>query len=318
MKHIRILTVLALILWTGFLHAQQEPMYGQYLFNNTVINPAQAGANGINLWGALARNQWVGIDGAPRTETAFVNLRLPNNLGLAVGIYQDRLGPETNLQFQTDLAYQAQLSSDWYLAGGIRLIANHIRLDLTSIPNVEPGDPYFNENISSGILINAGAGLLAYSEQSFFGISIPKAFKNQIQIGDDQALDFSTRVARHVFAYGGVNLQLSREMMLTPSFLVKYSDHAPVQLDLNAMFNYGEVLDFGPLLRSNVIEINNWFDAIGFAVGIRFLDNWHLGYMYEYPMTDLVLATRQTHEISLRFFWDTKLQRRIRSPRYFL
>ncbi len=318
MKHFKILTVIILSLWAGSLFAQQEPMYGQYLFNNTVINPAQAGANGINQWGILARNQWLGIDGAPRTETAFVNLRLPHQLGLSAGIYQDRLGPETNLQFQTDLAYHARLSNYRYMSAGIRVIVNHTRLNLTGIPNVEPGDPYFQEDVSSGVLLNAGAGLLIYSEYSFWGISIPKAFKNQIQIGENQGLDFTQRGARHVFIYGGVNLELSREMLLTPSFLIKYSDNAPLQLDMNAMFNYNEVLDFGPLLRSNLIDINDWFDAVGFALGIRLSERWYLGYMYEYPLTDLVLATRQTHEISLRFIWDTKQQRRIRSPRYFL
>lgn len=321
MKQLKIYLAFLIIAIPLVLNAQQEPMYGQYIFNNSVINPAQAGGGNANQWGVLARHQWIGIDGAPKTETAFANFRLPGQLGLAIGIYQDRLGPEINLQFQADLAYHARLSENWYLAGGLRIIGSHLKVNMSRVPHIDPDNPYFHEDLSSGLLLNAGVGLLAYTESSFFGIAIPKAFRNQLGINEPGIIDFRKKEVRHLFAYAGSNIAISDEMTFIPSALFKYSENAPVQLDLNAVISFQNVLDFGPLLRSNVIEINNWFDAIGFLIGIQFLDNWYLGYMYEYPLTDLQHAAgplRQTHELSLRFIWDTKHHRRIGSPRYFL
>ncbi len=300
------------------LYGQQEPMYGQYIFNNSIINPAQAGGYAMNRIGLLARNQWVGIDGAPKTETVYANLRLPGQLGLGIGLYQDRLGPEVNLQFQTDLAYHAKISDKLFLSGGIRLVAAHVRLNLMDVPNVDPGNPFFQENLSSGLMLNAGAGLLLYSGKSYFGLSVPKVFRNQIGISKPGDIDFKKKENIHMFAYGGTNLGLTDEIMFMPSTLLKYSDGAPLQLDLNAIFGYRDMLDFGPLLRSNLSGSNNLVDATGFLVGIRFLDNWYMGYMYEYPLTDLRTITRQTHEISLRYTWGARQENRIRSPRYFL
>lgn len=318
MKHVKLHILLIFILLPVFALAQQEPMYGQYLFNNSVINPAQAGAYSANRFGILARNQWMGIDGAPRTESAYANLQLPRRLGLALSIYQDRLGPEVNLQFQTDLAYHTPISDKLFLAGGIRLIASHLRVNLSDVPNVDPANPFFQENISSGLLFNAGAGLLMYSSTSYVGIAIPRVFRNQIGINQPGLADFRKKENIHLFTYAGTNIDLSDEILFMPSTLFKYIDGAPMQLDLNAVFGYNDLLDFGPMLRTNLFEGNNWLDATGFLIGLRFLENWYLGYMYEYPLTSLQTATRQTHEISLRFTWDPKSESKIRSPRYFL
>lgn len=318
MKHSKLHILLIFMLLPVFAFAQQEPMYGQYLFNNSVINPAQAGAYSANRFGILARNQWMGIDGAPRTESAYANLLLPRRLGLALSIYQDRLGPEVNIQFQTDLAYHTPISDKFSLAGGIRLIAAHLRVNLSDVPNVDPANPFFQENLSSGLLFNAGAGLLAYTPKSFVGLSIPRIFRNQIGINQPGLADFRKRENIHLFAYAGTNLDLSDEILFMPSTLFKYIDGAPMQLDLNTVFGYKDILDFGPMLRTNLFEGNDWLDATGFLIGLRFLENWYLGYMYEYPLTNLQTATRQTHEISLRFTWDSRRESKIRSPRYFL
>ena len=305
---------LLLLLIPAALYGQQEPMYGQYIFNSSVINPAQAGGNNSNQAGALARLQWVGFEDAPRTETLFANFRLPHNLGMAVGVYQDRLGVQTNIQLQADLAYHAQLSDSWSLAGGLRGVGMHFKASLTDIEGVDPNNPYFQDD-PSDFMFNVGAGLLAYNQRTYFGISTPKILKNEIEVGDAA---FDINESRHFFAYAGTNLALSDEMSFMPSTMFRFIEDAPIQLDLNTVFGYGDVLDFGPMVRTNFDGDIDWIDAVGFLIGITFLDNWYLGYMYEYPTGDINNISMQTHEISLRFSWDTVRERFIRSPRYFL
>jgi len=318
MKNLKKYFVLLLMLMPLVLYGQQEPMYGQYIFNSSVLNPAQAGADNTSHFGVLARNQWVGIDGAPKTETLYGNFRLPKDLGVSVGLYQDRLGPEVNLHFQTDLAYHAQLSRNIYLAGGIRFNVSHLRVNLAELEHVDPRNPYFHENLSSGLQLNAGIGFLAYNQKTFVGLSLPRAFRNRIKITEADVADFRKQEVRHLFLYGGTNLDLAGgEVTFTPSTLIKYGEDSPLQLDLNAVFNFVDVLEAGPLLRSNLTGDNDWFDAVGFMAGIRLFERWYFGYVYEHPLTSLRHATRQTHEISLRFIWDQKYPTRVRSPRYF-
>ncbi|MBW6498151.1 MAG: type IX secretion system membrane protein PorP/SprF [Bacteroidales bacterium] len=296
----------------GMAYSQQVPMYGQYIFNNSVINPAQAGVNDHSQWGVLGRYQWRGVEGAPVTHTAFFNSRLPGNMGFTIGIYQDNIGPVRDHTLQTDFAYHARLSESWYLSGGLRVVASIIKLNLLELENLDPGDPYFNQNLSSGLHFNVGAGLLAFSEKVFLGVSLPKAQRK----GFGDANQMQSIVSRHLFLYGGATFDLVDNFVVTPSFLFKDSERAPAQLDLNLVFGYNEVFDFGPMLRSNFS--NSWLDAVGFLVGMKVTPSWYFGYMYEYPTNDMNLATKQTHEISLRYLWGAKQRLKIRSPRYFL
>jgi len=45
-------------------HAQQLPLYSQYLYNKFLINPAVAGSDGFTSLNITAREQWVGYSGA--------------------------------------------------------------------------------------------------------------------------------------------------------------------------------------------------------------------------------------------------------------
>ncbi len=315
MKNFKTIIALAGLLITSVVYAQQEPMYGQYIFNNSVLNPAQAGAENKSQWGVLSRFQFVGIDGAPNTNTAYVNLKLPRQLGLAVGLYQDKLGIEEHFQLQADLAYHARLTERWRLSAGIRAMASNHNFKFRELEHLQPGDPYFAENISSGILLNAGAGLLLSSQRSFFGIAMPRVFVKDMQVYDPGDHLFFNEKNRHLFAYAGTNIPLAQSLEFVPSTLFKYADDAPVQLDVNTILVYDDVFSFGPLMRSNLTD--GWVDAVGFLIGLRLGENWQFGYVFEYPTNSLNLATKQTHEISLRFLWGRDRDR-FRSPRYFL
>jgi type IX secretion system PorP/SprF family membrane protein len=59
--------LLCFFLITGW--AQQQVMFTQYMFNGLAINPAYAGSHETISMTALARKQWVGLEGAPSTQT---------------------------------------------------------------------------------------------------------------------------------------------------------------------------------------------------------------------------------------------------------
>lgn len=299
-------------------------MFGQYIFNNTVVNPAHAGSNADNEFGVIARSQWMGIDGAPRSETVYANMKLGRSLGLSLGIYQDRLGPETNLHFKTDLAYHARLTADWRLAGGIRVFMSNHKINFTDIPNIDPTDPLFSEDVRSGLLMNLGAGLLAYNQKYFVGLSVPRVFSSHVEVLDSQIGSTSPQVDlreitnMHIFAYAGANFELYDDLVFMPSVMYRHVTDAPIQSDINTFFGFKDVLEFGPFLRTNIVDKHSRLDAVGFVVGLRFLRNWHFGYLYEYPLSDLNLKTRQTHEISLKLMLPSRHDQRPVSPRYFI
>jgi type IX secretion system PorP/SprF family membrane protein len=199
-----------------------------------------------------------------------------------------------------------RLNERWNMSGGLRVIGSRITANLASLDNVQAGDPNFSQNINSGFYLNMGMGLLVYDESSFFGLSIPKAIMREFE--GQQILN--AKMKQHMFAYGGTSIAFNELWTLSPSVMLRFVKDSPFQFDVNAVMNYKNTFDFGPMLRS--------LDAVGMLVGMRFNEQWYLGYQYEFPLQAIQQVTRQTHEISLRFLWDSKYKTRIRSPRYFI
>ena len=63
-----ILMVFTTLLATD-LNAQQDPQYTHYMYNTLSVNPAYAGQRETLSVVGLHRSQWVGIDGAPQTQS---------------------------------------------------------------------------------------------------------------------------------------------------------------------------------------------------------------------------------------------------------
>ena len=67
--------VILILLTASEINAQQDPQYTQYMYNMNVINPAYAGSSDATSIGILYRDQWEGLEGAPKTAT--MNLHFP-------------------------------------------------------------------------------------------------------------------------------------------------------------------------------------------------------------------------------------------------
>src|SRR5580765_1177610 len=61
------LLIVASVFFTTFVAAQQRPHYTQYILNNYILNPALSGIENYTDVKMSARDQWVGLNGAPRT-----------------------------------------------------------------------------------------------------------------------------------------------------------------------------------------------------------------------------------------------------------
>ena len=57
--------------------AQQLPQFSQYMYNMISINPAYAGSREVMVVNLLNRNQWIGVEGAPITQTLSAHSSLP-------------------------------------------------------------------------------------------------------------------------------------------------------------------------------------------------------------------------------------------------
>jgi hypothetical protein len=65
--------LLVVFISVNSLNAQTEPMYSQYMFNMSAINPAYVGSRGAVNLNYFGRSQWSGIEGAPKTNSISID-----------------------------------------------------------------------------------------------------------------------------------------------------------------------------------------------------------------------------------------------------
>jgi type IX secretion system PorP/SprF family membrane protein len=285
--------------------AQQLPQFTQYMYNTISINPAYAGnRDGFSLT-ALNRNQWVGVDGAPRTQTISLHSPLRNeNIGLGLSVINDKTGYEEYTYIYSDFSYMLRLGEELTLSLGLKAGFSYYNLDedLFTEPSVLD-DPFFNEEFNKWTP-NLGAGIYLSSQKWYLGLSAPKFINNNNN-------DFSNYVALeqvHYYFTGGYVFDLNETWKLRPSALLKSTKGAPLSFDMSSTFIYDEKLYLGATYRVD--------DAIGAFVDFRILEPLRIGYAYEYTTSDLKPQSDGSHEIILIYEFRFK-NTRYKSPRFF-
>ena len=133
-----------LLLLSGVNYAQQDAQFTQYMYNTININPAYAGSRGSMSVFALHRTQWVGLDGAPVTNTVSFNTPIKeSNLGLGVSVISDKIGPSEETNLALDMSYSINTSDRFKLSFGIKASANLLNIDFNKLSQYDSGDNIF-------------------------------------------------------------------------------------------------------------------------------------------------------------------------------
>src|SRR5690606_2919927 len=112
----RTFSALLIVLSGVSAHAQQDPHFSQYMFNNLFVTPAYAGVEGVTQLTAIHRSQWAGYQssfndgGAPTTQLISFNSPIYKlRSGFGAYVMNDKLGPQNNLEAHAIYAYHLAL-----------------------------------------------------------------------------------------------------------------------------------------------------------------------------------------------------------------
>ena len=289
----------------GTAFAQQDSQFTQYMYNPVNINPAYAGSREVLSIFAMHRTQWVGLDGAPVTNTVSIHTPVENtDIGIGLSFVNDRIGPSDENTFSVDVSYTVPTSEYYKLAFGLKATANLLNVDFTKLTQ-QPGDPLLQYNIDNRFSPNIGAGIFWYSDRSYVGISVPNFLETKHFDGTDNSV---AKERMHYHFIGGYVFDLNPTLKFKPSLLVKAVEHAPLQVDLSANFLFNEKLTLGVAYR--------WSAAVSAMVGFQITDGLLAGYAYDAETTKLANYNSGSHEIFLRFELFNRYNRII-TPRFF-
>ena len=286
--------------------AQQDPEYTQYMYNTMSVNPAYAGSTGTLEATLLHRSQWVGIDGAPETQSFSIHSPLRNEMiGLGLSVVNDKIGPSNELYVDGNFSYSIPLGYEKRLAFGLKAGMRMLNIDWSKGRYYNNNDVLLNQNIDNQMKLAVGAGIYYYTDKWYLGFSIPSFIENSYYDDVQESIDYDRL---HYYLMGGYVFDLNPNLKFKPAFLVKAVSGAPLTADISANFMIAEKFVIGGSYRTD--------DSVSILAGFQISRSFYIGYAFDYTVSELNKYNDGSHEIILRYQF-TKNQSKIKSPRFF-
>jgi type IX secretion system PorP/SprF family membrane protein len=302
----KLVYLIFLLLISGTLLAQQGAMYSQYMFNMLAINPAYAGNRKVLSLTGLTRAQWVGMEGAPVSNTLCLDAPIKNkHIGIGVQLFNEKIGVTSANGLYGSYAYRIQLNKSTLSlglqAGVLHYTANYSQVQLSR--TAAPTDQAFQGN-GSVIIPDFGSGIFFSNDRYYIGVSIPSMLTTQKTSG----ADIHVNRTQHLFVQGGYVFTLNPDFKLKPSVLFKAVQGAPMELDLNMNVWMYDRFAIGASYRTG--------DAAVAMVEFQVSPNFRVGYAYDYSFSNLRYFHSGSHELVLRYEFGFTNDK-IFTPRYF-
>jgi type IX secretion system PorP/SprF family membrane protein len=282
----RSILVLALLFLTTAIFAQQDPLYGQYLFNPLLINPAYSGIN--NNFSAMVgyRTQWTGFEGHPETFYASGNTSvLANKLGAGLLVINDQVGNISNTESNLALSYKLNLRHATF-SYGMQVGFQHYTTSFADLNVYDQGDNAFMGG-ETGTRINIGAGAVLTGDKYFIGFSVPRLLPTTFKNAGQEFELYN----RHYYLHVAYLFYLSDRLRFKPTALLRGVADAPANIDVAFNMNIDGQYTAGLFTRN--------LNTYGVLLQATFKNQLRAGYTFEIPSSNSVGSNFNTHEVNL-------------------
>jgi type IX secretion system PorP/SprF family membrane protein len=305
---------LILIALTGMLQAQISPLADQYLLNPFLTNPALAGTSPQAPLSIAARQQWLGIRGAPSWQSATIHTSLHaknqrfnprgfvnkgensfGNVGIGGGIFNVKYGAISQAGIHLDYAYHIYLGKG-RLSLGLAPMYHQFIINKAGFipPDGSTPDPLIDRDGKEVLhFVDVNAGIHYFSDKVFAGFSAVQLFNSSVSFGDLSFLsagDFSENpwLARSFYLYGGLTRAISKDLILEPAVLLSH----------NAQNGFGIQASFKAVINQNFQAglMYRFRESAGFFAGLRY-NEMVFRYQFEAPLGSAVQTRFTTHQI---------------------
>lgn len=290
-------------------HAQQLPIFTQYLFNKYIFNPAVTGTEDNFSATANYRYQWQGIIDAPRTYVLSVHgPHKYKNFGVGGALYTDVTGPTSKTGMYLSYAYHFKASDDTKISLGLSGGMLQYRVDGTKIKLADPGDLTLSNTLMTKMLPDLGFGGLWYNDDFYIGLSVPQFIQASLDFSDDDKQTLS-KIKSHFYLNGGYNFIVSSDFSIEPSTMIRVSSGVNIQCDFATKLIYQTNYYLGLMARTQ--------DAFALITGYMTPNGkFTFGYSYDITMGKLSAYSNGSHELMIKAtFGDIKQKRRPSSAR---
>ncbi|WP_295122116.1 type IX secretion system membrane protein PorP/SprF [uncultured Chitinophaga sp.] len=271
-------------------NAQQNAQTSQYHFNTMIINPAYPATDSASSATLQARNQWMGVEGAPQTATfAFYTPLKASNTSLGFTAIQDKITVYTQTGLNANVAQKIKLDENLYLSMGLKVGMEQTKEDNTSLGT---DDPVFSQN-QSYWKTDVGFGFMIFNEKFQIGLSSPSFQKFDMGTSVNK-LEFK----RAIYVHGAYLHDINDDFKVKPGLLIRQVKGAGVQADLNASLLIKNMIWVGGTWRTE--------KTMGVFTQVQVSRNFQFAYAYDFASAKYLKGGQSgTHEMMLnyRFSW---------------
>jgi len=284
----------------------QDPTFSQFYANPLYLAPSFAGATEEYRLGINYRNQWPAIPGVFHTYSIAFDKAMPNfSSGIGVLATYDVAGSgdlsTTNIGLL--YSYDFNISQDWHIRPGVQFKFYYLGLNIyklifnsqiTGSGTTPPLTPPPFDKVAD---VDFSTSALIYNDQIWGGFTLDHLFTPKQSFYGDE-----TKLAMKFNAFGGVrligNTRLRKKMIEAFSVAGNFQVQGRFyQTDLG-LYYYKSPLIFGLWYRGIPFMTSQAGDAIIGLVGVK-TDNLHIGYSYDFTISNLISSTGGAHEISI-------------------
>lgn len=280
------------------LKAQWDAQVSQYWKVKTFFNPAFGAEKDSIQATLLHRQQWVGVDNAPKTF--IVSADMPVNFmgrkhGVGILAMSESIGLFKNTSIGAQYVYKKRWKKN-ILNVGVQVGFTSIGFDASQIDKAGQEDIEDIGATDQTKVIDGNIGIAWVAPKYYIGISSTHITQPNFDIGDD----ITTYIARAYYFTAGYNLRLGRSAYeFQPSVLVK-ADNTVVQYDATARLVYNKMFNGGVSWRKD--------DGFVFLLGINIF-GVDAGYAYDLSTSDIAIKSKGSHEFFVRYAMPIKLSK---------
>ena len=317
--------------------SQAKPSYTQYVLNNFILNPALSGIENYTDIKLSLRDQWVGIEGAPRTayfsfhtpigkkdlRTNATSFQVPGDnprgkmawdqyevspphQGVGFTAVNDKAGYINRWTISGTYAYHKPLGVQTALSIGFSAGISSVNLDRSKVDfaGTDPND--LAVGYASGELKKLkpelGAGLWLYSARYYLGASVLNIIPGKAKFTSNSGDKYGSFFSPNFFATGGYKFAVSDFVTVLPSVMFQYWQPQLSGLHTNIKFQYLDQFWLGGGYR-----FSNLISGYSAMAGVNVSNTFNIAYSYEVATTSrLRTYTGNTHEIMIGFLIGNK------------
>lgn len=288
----------------GAAFAQQDGLYSQYIFNLYVVNPAYAGELDALSTAASYRTQWVGFEGAPKTQNFSIHTPLPNN-NMALGLIaqNDEIGARSTPSVMLTYAYKFRVSNKGHLSLGLQGGVINYQYHWNELNYRQGLDPVAFGTEGDKLIPNIDFGAFYATKKAYIGLSL-MGLNNEETILSESS---EARLHTVVNLIAGKMYQVSPNVYLKPSTIVRKMVDGPTQFDIN----------LSAMFKNRYWVTTSYRYGFGMVVSghVYVNDNFHFGYAYDLPLNSLLAEQSGSHEIFIGY--DFNIFKKQTTPRFF-